>query len=462
MPKRIVPDPPRRAEHAQGAVMMTRIGTDQGYGEPQPMVDRLYMEALEDWTQRVSDMLAAEDPVTREGLRDGGGQDLLPIKDTSGNTIVDLDGVIVRDPVSGVEFITPSSVSIDTDQLANAAITTAKMATGSVDTDKLADLAVDAAKLADSSVEATKIANAAVGTAAIANAAVGNAQIANAAITSAKIGDAEIVEAKIANLAVGTAKIADAAITSAKIEDLAVGTAKIGNLAVSNAKIANLAIDDAKISDLSADKITAGTITGSTLQTAASGERFVVSTSNQRAEFWNSSGERIVTIGTHSENSVGVTAAFKGYENGSYGIYASGADSGYVLVLERSVSGGSILFWDQDGSTHGFINGASGQRSFPEDDGIVLWHSAMLDHIGSGDHDGRYRRYNTSLNTNGQVIFAACTAATGFGVNRSGSNLETAGVGSTGGVNPSGTWRCLGHSNGDGTSNSATLWERVG
>jgi hypothetical protein len=82
---------------------------------------------------------------------------------------------------------TARSEEITGDRLADAAVTTRALANLAVDVTKLADLSVEAAKLAGSSVTATKIANAAVGAAAIANLAVGTAHIADAAITDAKI-----------------------------------------------------------------------------------------------------------------------------------------------------------------------------------------------------------------------------------------------------------------------------------
>jgi len=54
---------------------------------------------------------------------------------------------------------------------------------------------------------------------------------------------------------------------------------------ITNSKIPDNEIQSAKISGLVADKITAGTITGSTLQTASSGQRFVVSTTEARLIF---------------------------------------------------------------------------------------------------------------------------------------------------------------------------------
>jgi hypothetical protein len=110
----------------------------------------------------------------------------------------------------------------------------------------------------------------------------------------------------IANEVIGTAYILDAAITNAKIANLAVDTAQIANLAVTNGKIANLAVDEAKIAnlavtnakinDLSADKITAGTVTGSTIQTGASGQRVVIATTGNKMVFYNASNVAKITV----------------------------------------------------------------------------------------------------------------------------------------------------------------------
>ncbi|RLC87669.1 MAG: hypothetical protein DRJ03_05180 [Chloroflexi bacterium] len=78
-------------------------------------------------------------------------------------------------------------------------------------------------------------------------------------VTTAKIADAAITEAKIADAAISSAKIQDAAITSAKIADAAITSAKIADASITTAKIADLAVTNAKIQDLSFSKLTAGT-----------------------------------------------------------------------------------------------------------------------------------------------------------------------------------------------------------
>lgn len=75
---------------------------------------------------------------------------------------------------------------------------------------------------------------------------------------------------------------------------LQVVEADIADEAVTNNKIPDDEITSAKISGLVADKITAGTITGSTLQTASSGTRFVVSTSDGEAHFYANRGDGTV------------------------------------------------------------------------------------------------------------------------------------------------------------------------
>lgn len=103
-----------------------------------------------------------------------------------------------------------------------------------------------------------------------------------------------------ANMVIGSAWIADAAITNAKIGSLAVDTAQIAALAVTEAKIGALAVTNAKINDLSADKITAGTITGRTLQTdtgaAGHKKRVVVDGTENNLVMYDSDGDVLLKL----------------------------------------------------------------------------------------------------------------------------------------------------------------------
>lgn len=139
-------------------------------------------------------------------------------------------------------------------------------------------------------------ANMVIGTAFISDLAVTTAKINNLAVTNAKIGLLAVDTAQIAALAVETAKIDNLAVTTGKIALLAVDTAQIAAAAITNAKIDNLAVTNAKVNDLSADKITAGTITGSTLQTAASGQRIVVVHATNTLIFHTAGESDVITM----------------------------------------------------------------------------------------------------------------------------------------------------------------------
>jgi len=129
--------------------------------------------------------------------------------------------------------------TIDTKNIANAAIDVQKLRDGAVEFNKLFDGAVGTQKLADLTVTTAKIKDLAVSGAKILDATIGTAKIGDAAIVTALIGDAQIVNAKIADLAVNNAKIANLAVTGAKIANLSVGSAHILDAAIINAKIGN-------------------------------------------------------------------------------------------------------------------------------------------------------------------------------------------------------------------------------
>lgn len=92
-----------------------------------------------------------------------------------------------------------------------------------------------------------------------------------------------------------------------EVVTLQVVTDDIKDEAVTNGKIPDNEIESAKISGLVADKITAGTITGSTLQTSSTGSRFVVSVDDE-ARFYdqdvNSEYTQIASIGAYNTASI--------------------------------------------------------------------------------------------------------------------------------------------------------------
>lgn len=93
-------------------------------------------------------------------------------------------------------------------------------------------------------------------------------RISNDSLDGGKIVNGSIGAGKIGNLEITADKIANLTIDASKIMNLQINNDKIADGAVSTVKIANLAVTDAKIESLSASKITAGTITGLTLNGA--------------------------------------------------------------------------------------------------------------------------------------------------------------------------------------------------
>lgn len=130
------------------------------------------------------------------------------------------------------------------------------LANADFDPPEAADLfTIDTANIALAAITAANIGDGAVESAKIKDLAVVTAKVGQAAIVSALIGELAVVNSKINDLAVNNAKIANAAVNSAKIANLAVGAAHIQALAVGSAQIQDAAITDAKI---------AGTIQSST------------------------------------------------------------------------------------------------------------------------------------------------------------------------------------------------------
>ena len=96
-----------------------------------------------------------------------------------------------------------------------------------------------------------------------------------------------ITETKIAKDAITTPKIKAGAITSEKLTT--------GELITLSAQIKDAIISNAKISNLSADKITAGTLTGRTVQTAATNNSRVSMVGSTDTLEWITSSNQIST-----------------------------------------------------------------------------------------------------------------------------------------------------------------------
>ena len=157
---------------------------------------------------------------------------------------------------------------------------------------------------------------------------------ANMVIGSAFILDAAIIEAKIGNLAVTTGKINSLAVTTAKINNLAVTNAKINTMTASKLTAGTIDASVITVTNLNATNITAGTLTSRTVQTAASGQRIVMSQANNNIILYvgGGAGAAVVTI---DDNIVGSLPGIA-LEDGTNAIYLTPTG---IYIAKNSATG---------------------------------------------------------------------------------------------------------------------------
>ena len=161
--------------------------------------------------------------------------------------------------VQGATDFSELTGTIDTAQIANAAITAIKLGTAAVEAGKIAANAVTTDKIAALAVNADKIASNAITTAKIADDAVTSAQLADNAATEAVIATNAITATKISNGAIETAKLAAGAVTAAKIT--------AGTITASEIASATIVASNIATGTITANKIAANTITASNIAT---------------------------------------------------------------------------------------------------------------------------------------------------------------------------------------------------
>ena len=179
---------------------------------------------------------------------------------------------------AAITAIKIGTAAVDTAQLASSAVTTAILAADSVSNAKIATDAIQGDVIAASAITTTKIANDAISTVKIAaNAITANEINANAvtavkinalAVTSAKIDTGAVTAVKILADAVTAVKILAGSVTAAKIDAGAVTTAKLDAGAVTTGKLDALAVTSDKIATnaITAGKILAGSITANEIE----------------------------------------------------------------------------------------------------------------------------------------------------------------------------------------------------
>ena len=155
--------------------------------------------------------------------------------------------------------------------------------------------------------------------------------------------------------------------TTKDVTTVQVVTADIANSAVDTAQVNDDAITDAKIDSLTATKITAGTLTGATIQTASTGKRFVVSTSDNEAHFYGDRGdatvEELASMGIKSvggdttvldigSTNLDYVAAILWSSNANYTAYVRNDGNGDALYAVNT-NGGKGVYAQSDSITGG-------------------------------------------------------------------------------------------------------------
>ena len=171
--------------------------------------------------------------------------------------------------VQGATDFSELTGTVQTAQIAAAAVTATQLGTAAVEAGKIAANAVTTAKIAALAVNASKIASNAITTDKIAALAVNADKIAANSITTTKIAADAVTASELADNAATEAVIATNAITATKISDGAIETAKLAAGAVTAAKITAGTITASEIASgtILAGNIAAGTITASEIAT---------------------------------------------------------------------------------------------------------------------------------------------------------------------------------------------------
>lgn len=174
--------------------------------------------------------------------------------------------------VQGATDFSELTGTINTAQIADAAITAIKLGAAAVEAGKIATNAVTTANIAALAVNASKIASNAVTTAKIAADAVTSSELADNAVTEAVIATNAITATKISDGAIETAKLAAGAVTAAKItagtitaSEIASATIVAGNIATGTITANNIAANTITASNIATGTITANEILSGTI-----------------------------------------------------------------------------------------------------------------------------------------------------------------------------------------------------
>ena len=215
-------------------------------------------------------------------------------------------------------------------------------------------------------------------------------------ISVIRIKDASITTAEIADLSITNAKFGDLAITNAKFGSVDAAKFTAGTISADRIGAGTITADKISVSTLSAISVNAGTITagfltsvtvtGGTMRTATSGSRIEVTASPNALIIYNSSGDEKVRFATEgmlirADNNIMVgfqTIGGSGVahlnSDSSSTVFNLGGESGVVITIENSTSGGDINFTAADGEVRlrgvdVTVNGSSKSAIVPTSQG---------------------------------------------------------------------------------------------
>lgn len=194
------------------------------------------------------------------------------IYNTTNNTLYRWDGSAYV-TVQGASDFSELTGTVQTAQIAAAAVTATKLGTAAVEAGKIAVNAVTEATIATNAITTTKISDGAIETAKLAAGSVTATQIAANTITASQIAANTITASQIAAGAISATEIAAGAVTTAKLAALAITADKIAANTITAAKIATGTITANEIASntITAGQIAAGAISTSELAVGAVG-----------------------------------------------------------------------------------------------------------------------------------------------------------------------------------------------
>jgi len=300
------------------------------------------------------------------------------------------------------ETVVAAVDTINTDDIADAAITAAKIGSDAVTTAKLANNAVTEAIVAAGAITNTKIGNDAITTAKIAANAVTASEIAAGSITSSEIASNTITAGNIAAGAVTASEIAAGAVTAGKVAASAITADNIASNAITSAKIAANTIT---ASDIAANTITGGLLATSGIITSAAQINSAVVTNAKIANGAITTAK--ISDGEVTNAKIGNTIQSSNYSAGSTGwkINKNGDAefNGVVISRQLRVDNGSQYIGDV-GSNSADTPQAKTSIWIETDINVNAWGGTQKSYIVAIGNTGTVTALTSDVNNNPTLI----------------------------------------------------------